>query len=47
MLRLQGKALTPGTEAAIQQISKFVGFLAAKYKLWKAGELKFEDDEEV
>jgi hypothetical protein len=47
MLRLQGKPITPETEAAIQQIGKFIGFLAAKYKLWKAGELKFEGDEEA
>jgi hypothetical protein len=47
MLRLQGKSITPETEAAIQQIGKFIGFLAAKYKLWKAGELKFEGDEEA
>jgi hypothetical protein len=47
MLRLQGKPITPETEAALRQISKFIGFLAAKYKLWKAGELKFDDDEEV
>ncbi|MBR3101981.1 MAG: DUF4924 family protein [Muribaculaceae bacterium] len=32
MLRLQGKAVTPGTEQAIQQISRFIGMLAAYFK---------------
>lgn len=45
MLRLQGKDISPETEAAIRQIGKFIGFLAAKYSQWKKGELKLEDDE--
>ena len=45
MLRLQGKTISSETDAAIRQISKFIGFLAAKYTLWKKGELKFDDEE--
>jgi hypothetical protein len=44
MLRLQGKEISAETTAAIQQISKFIGFLAAKYNQWKAGDLKFDED---
>lgn len=42
MLRLQGRQVGEATGAAMQQISKFLGLLAAKYQAWKAGELVFD-----
>ena len=43
MLRLQGKEISEETDLAIKQISKFIGLLAEKYRLYKTGELKLED----
>jgi hypothetical protein len=44
MLRLQGREITQETGAAVAQIGKFIGFLAAKYKQWKSGELTLDED---
>lgn len=46
LLRLQKKEVGQDTLVAIQQISKFLGLLSEKYKQWKSGELKFEDEED-
>lgn len=46
LLRLQKKEVSKDTEVALQQISKFLGLLSEKYKQWKSGELKFEEEEE-
>jgi hypothetical protein len=45
LLRLQKKDISKETQTAVHQISKFLGLLSEKYKQWKRGELKFEDDE--
>ena len=47
LLRLQKKPIGKETEVAIAQISKLLGLLSEKYKQWKSGELKFEEEEEV
>lgn len=44
LLRLQKKEISKETEIAVQQIGKFLGLLSEKYKQWKSGELKFEED---
>ena len=46
LLRLQKKEISKETEVAVQQISKFLGLLSEKYKQWKSGELKFDEEEE-
>ncbi|MCR5361021.1 MAG: DUF4924 family protein [Bacteroidales bacterium] len=46
LLRLHKKPIGKETEVAIAQISKFLGLLSEKYKQWKSGELKFEEEEE-
>lgn len=46
LLRLQKKEVCKDTEVAVQQISKFLGLLSEKYKQWKSGELKFEEEED-
>jgi len=46
LLRLQKKEVSQETEVALKQISKFLGLLSEKYKQWKSGELKFEEEEE-
>lgn len=45
MLRLQGKEITPGTQAAIKQISHFLAMLAAFFKKNEEKPL-FDDDED-
>lgn len=45
MLRLRGKEITPETEAAITQISKFIALLARDYNLDREDKL-FPKDEE-
>ncbi|MBQ0056085.1 MAG: DUF4924 family protein [Bacteroidales bacterium] len=45
LLRLQKKEISKDTQAAIQQIGKFLGLLSEKYKQWKSGELKFDEEE--
>ena len=42
MLRLQGKEVSSKTDLAIKQISKFIGLLAEKYRLYKNGELDID-----
>lgn len=42
MLRLQGKQISPQTQAAISQISKFLGTLSAYYKKDYADELDLQ-----
>jgi len=44
MLRLQKKEVGEETLVAVRQISKFLAQLAEKYKQWKNGELKLEED---
>ena len=45
MLRLQGKEITPGTQAAIKQISHFLAMLAAFFKKNEEKPL-FDDDDD-
>lgn len=45
MLRLQSKEITPETENAVKQISRFIATLAAYYNLDRENKL-FNDDEE-
>lgn len=47
MLRLQNKEISQDTLTAIHQVSKFLAQLSEKYKLWKSGELKLEDDTQM
>ena len=44
LLRMQHKEVSEQTQVAMNQISKFLGLLSEKYKEWKAGSLKFEDE---
>lgn len=44
MLRLQGKEISSETDLAIKQISKFIALLAEKYRLYKNGELKLNEE---
>lgn len=44
LLRMQGREVSSATSGAMQQISKFLGLLAAKYKAWKAGELELDEE---
>ncbi len=44
LLRMQHKEVSEQTQVAMSQISKFLGLLSEKYKLWKSGDLKFEDE---
>lgn len=44
MLRLQGKEISSETDLAIKQISKFIALLAEKYRLYKNGELKLDEE---
>lgn len=44
LLRMQKKEVSEQTQVAMNQISKFLGLLSEKYKEWKAGNLKFEDE---
>lgn len=44
LLRMQKKEVSDQTQVAMNQISKFLGLLSEKYKEWKAGDLKFEDE---
>lgn len=44
LLRMQKKEVSEQTQVAMSQISKFLGLLSEKYKEWKAGNLKFEDE---
>lgn len=46
MLRLQGKEISPDTEAASKKISKFLGRLAGYYKQDYNNELRFSEDED-
>ncbi len=46
LLRLQKKEVSQETNVAVQQIGKFLGLLSEKYKQWKSGELKFEEEED-
>lgn len=45
MLRLQGKEISPDTEAASKKISKFLGHLAGYYKQDYNNELRFSEDD--
>ena len=42
LLHLQGKEVTSETDLAMRQISKFVGLLAEKYRMYKNGELDLD-----
>ena len=44
LLRMQKKEVSEQTQVAMNQISKFLGLLSDKYKEWKTGNLKFEDE---
>jgi len=44
ILNMQKREISEQTKVAMQQISKFIALLADKYKSWKNGELKFEDE---
>ena len=44
MLRLQGKEITPDTQAAIAQIAKFISLLATKFHLDEQHRLEWSDD---
>lgn len=44
ILNMQKREISEQTKVAMQQISKFIALLADKYKAWKNGELKLEDD---
>lgn len=44
MLRLQGKGISNETDLAAKQISKFIALLAEKYRLYKNGELKLDEE---
>ena len=44
LLRMQQREVSEPTRVAIQQISKLIAQLADKYKAWKSGELKFNDE---
>lgn len=44
MLRLEGRDVTDATRAAMQQIAKLLGLLAEKHRLWKAGQLKLDEE---
>lgn len=44
LLRMQHKEVSEQTQVAMNQISKFLGLLSQKYKEWKTGDLKFEDE---
>lgn len=44
MLRLQHKEVSKETQIAVQQISKFLALLTEKYKQWKSGELKLDEE---
>lgn len=44
MLRLQGKGISSETDLAAKQISKFIALLAEKYRLYKNGELKLDEE---
>lgn len=44
MLRLQGKKVTPETEEAVKQISRFIALLARDFHLDEAGKLFDEND---
>lgn len=44
LLRMQKKEVSDQTQVAMNQISKFLGLLSDKYKEWKTGNLKFEDE---
>ena len=44
LLRMQHKEISEQTQAAMNQISKFLALLSEKYKDWKSGKLKFEDE---
>lgn len=46
MLRLQKKEISPDTQAAIEQISRFIAMLAKNFHLDEAGKLFPEDSEE-
>ena len=42
LLHLQGKEVSSETDLAMKQISKFIGLLAEKYRMYKNGELDLE-----
>ncbi len=44
ILNMQKREISEQTKVAMQQISKFIALLADKYKAWKNGELKLEDE---
>lgn len=44
MMRLQKKEVSEETDIAMKQISKFLALLAEKYKMWKEGKIKFDDE---
>lgn len=44
MLKLQKREISQETQLAIHQISKFLAILSDKYRQWKAGELKLDED---
>lgn len=43
LLRMKHQEVGEQTQVAMNQISKFVGLLAVKYRDWKSGELKLDD----
>ncbi len=47
MLRLSGKEVTPATQEAMTQISRFLAMLAGYYKKDYNNELDFDDEKEV
>ena len=44
ILKMQKREISEPTKVAMQQISKFIALLAEKYKAWKNGDLKFDED---
>jgi len=44
LLRMQHKEVSEQTQAAMNQISKFLTLLSGKYKDWKSGKLKFKEE---
>lgn len=45
LLHLQKKDVSPETQGALQQISKFIALLAEKHRMWKSGELNLDEED--
>lgn len=44
MLKLQKREISQETQLAVHQVSKFLAMLSDKYRQWKSGELKLDED---